>query len=106
MIRRSADFLELMGRRRTVRDYRDRPVPREVIENALRTASLAPSGANQQPWTFVCISDASIKSRIRMAAEDEGAQLLRRTRGRAMAGRARAISVPTGASRCWKPRRG
>ncbi|MET0277655.1 MAG: nitroreductase family protein, partial [Pseudorhodoplanes sp.] len=71
MVRRSADFLSLMARRRTVRDYSDRPVPRVVIENALRTASLAPSGANQQPWTFVCISDAAIKSRIRVAAEDE-----------------------------------
>ncbi len=68
---RSAQFLERMAARRTVRDYSDRPVPREVIENAVRTASLAPSGANQQPWTFVCISDAAIKSRIRIAAEEE-----------------------------------
>ena len=56
-----------------VRDYSDRPVPREIIENALRTAALAPSGANQQPWTFVCISDAAIKMRIRAAAEEERA---------------------------------
>src|SRR5438105_4648798 len=68
---RSADFLARMAARRTVRDYSDRPVPREVIENAVRTAALAPSGANQQPWTFVCISDAAIKSRIRSAAEEE-----------------------------------
>jgi len=71
MLRRSQDFLALMARRRTVRDYSDRPVPREIIANAVRTASLAPSGANQQPWTFVCISDAAIKARIRMAAEEE-----------------------------------
>jgi nitroreductase len=71
MQRRSRDFLSLMARRRTVRDYSDRPVPREIIENAVRTASLAPSGANQQPWTFVCISDAAIKARIRSAAEEE-----------------------------------
>jgi len=71
MLQRSQDFLALMARRRTVRDYSDRPVPREIIANAVRTASLAPSGANQQPWTFVCISDAAIKSRIRVAAEEE-----------------------------------
>ncbi len=71
MLRRSQDFLAAMARRRTVRDYSDRPVPREIIANAVRTAALAPSGANQQPWTFVCISDPSIKSRIRVAAEDE-----------------------------------
>lgn len=71
MLRRSEDLLALMARRRTVRDYSDRPVPRAIIANAVRTASLAPSGANQQPWTFVCISDPAIKSRIRKAAEDE-----------------------------------
>ena len=71
MLRRSEDFLALMAKRRTVRDYSDRPVPREIIANAVRTASLAPSGANQQPWTFVCISDPAIKSRIRMEAEAE-----------------------------------
>ncbi|MGV3634732.1 MAG: nitroreductase family protein, partial [Pseudorhodoplanes sp.] len=47
MLRRSQDFLAMMARRRTVRDYADRPVPREIIENAVRTAALAPSGANQ-----------------------------------------------------------
>jgi iodotyrosine deiodinase len=71
MLRRSQDFLALMARRRTVRDYSDRPVPREVIANVVRTAALAPSGANQQPWTFVCISDPAIKARIRVAAEEE-----------------------------------
>ena len=71
MEQRSRDFLTLMARRRTVRDYSDRPVPREIIANAVRTAALAPSGANQQPWTFVCISDAAIKARIRAEAEEE-----------------------------------
>ena len=71
MARRSADFLSLLARRRTVRDYSEREVPRAVIENAVRAASLAPSGANQQPWTFVCISDRAVKARIRAAAEAE-----------------------------------
>jgi len=71
MLQRSENFLALMAKRRTVRDYSDRPVPREIIANAVRTASLAPSGANQQPWTFVCISDPAIKSRIRAEAEAE-----------------------------------
>ena len=71
MLRRSEDFLALMAKRRTVRDYSDRPVPREIIANAVKTAALAPSGANQQPWTFVCISDAAIKTRIRGEAEAE-----------------------------------
>ena len=71
MARRSADFLSLLARRRTVRDYSERGVPRAAIENAVRAASLAPSGANQQPWTFVCISDRAVKARIRAAAEAE-----------------------------------
>lgn len=71
MRRRAQDFRMLMARRRTVRDYSDRPVAREIIEEAVRTAALAPSGANQQPWTFVCISDAAVKERIRVAAEEE-----------------------------------
>jgi nitroreductase len=71
MVRRSRDFLALMEKRRTVRDYSERPVARDVIANAVRTAALAPSGANQQPWTFVCISDPATKARIRAAAEEE-----------------------------------
>ena len=71
MLQRSQEFLTLMAKRRTVRDYSDRPVPREIIANAVRTAALAPSGANQQPWSFVCISDPGIKTRIRLAAEEE-----------------------------------
>jgi iodotyrosine deiodinase len=64
-------FRAVLARRRTVRDFSDRAVPREVIENAVMTAASAPSGANQQPWTFVCISDPAHKARIRAAAEVE-----------------------------------
>jgi iodotyrosine deiodinase len=67
----SSAYLELMRRRRTVRDFSDRPVDREVIENAIRTAGSAPSGANMQPWHFVAISDEKLKSDIRKAAEAE-----------------------------------
>jgi iodotyrosine deiodinase len=68
---RARDFRSLMQRRRTVRDFSNRPVPREVIEDAVMTAASAPSGANQQPWTFACISDRAVKLRIREAAEEE-----------------------------------
>ncbi|MGL5733317.1 MAG: nitroreductase family protein [Beijerinckiaceae bacterium] len=71
MMQRAAEFRALMQRRRTVRDFSDRPVPRALIEHAVMTAAGAPSGANQQPWTFVCIGDAAVKSQIRAAAEEE-----------------------------------
>jgi iodotyrosine deiodinase len=71
MLSRASDFRALMKRRRTVRDFSDRPVPRAIIEHAVMTAAGAPSGANQQPWTFACISDAAVKSKIRVAAEEE-----------------------------------
>jgi nitroreductase len=67
----SEAFLERMRRRRSVREFSADPVPRELIENALRTAGTAPSGANQQPWSFVVISDPAVKERIRDAAEHE-----------------------------------
>lgn len=57
--------------RRTVREFSERPVPRAVIERCLEAAGTAPSGANQQPWHFVVVSDAGIKRRIRAAAERE-----------------------------------
>ena len=60
-----------MARRRTVRDFSDRPVPREVIEHCLRTAGSAPNGANLQPWHFVAVSDPALKREIRVAAEEE-----------------------------------
>ena len=71
MERRAAAFYADMSRRRTVRDFSTRPVPRAVIEDCLRTAGTAPSGANLQPWHFVVVADADLKSRIRRAAEDE-----------------------------------
>lgn len=67
----AAAFRDLMARRRTVRDYAPDPVPREIIEQAILAAGLAPSGANQQPWHFAAISSADIKRRIREAAEEE-----------------------------------
>lgn len=71
MLPRAEAFLTRMRKRRTVRDYSDRPVPRELIETAVRAAGTAPSGANQQPWTFVCISDPEKKRVIREGAEEE-----------------------------------
>jgi iodotyrosine deiodinase len=71
MKRRAAEFYADMSRRRTVRDFARRDVPREVIEDCLRAAGTAPSGANMQPWHFVVVSDAELKSRIRIAAEVE-----------------------------------
>lgn len=71
MRERAAAFLAQMRRRRTVRDFDSRPVPREVIEDCLLAAGTAPSGANQQPWFFALITDAGRKRRIREAAEVE-----------------------------------
>ena len=71
MRRRAAEFYVEMKRRRTVRHFSDRPVPREVIENCLRAAGTAPSGANMQPWHFVAVSDPVIKRKIREGAEAE-----------------------------------
>lgn len=68
---RATRFHETMDRRRSVRDFSTDPVPRAWIEAAIRTASTAPSGAHQQPWTFVAVSDTSLKRSIREAAEHE-----------------------------------
>lgn len=70
---RARDFYESMNRRRTTRHFSSRAVPREALEYAIRTAGTAPSGAHQQPWTFVAVSDARTKQRIRDAAEREEA---------------------------------
>ena len=67
----AAAFLETMQRRRTVRDFSDRPVPRDVIEPCLLAAGTAPNGANRQPWRFVVVGDPEIKSKIRAEAEIE-----------------------------------
>ncbi|MFB7664257.1 nitroreductase family protein [Kitasatospora sp. NPDC056138] len=68
---RSRAFYDVMSQRRTVRDYSTRPIPDEVIEWAVRTASTAPSGAHVQPWRFVVITDPERKRRLREAAEAE-----------------------------------
>ncbi|MDE2364598.1 MAG: nitroreductase family protein [Hyphomicrobiales bacterium] len=68
---RAQAFAQRIRRRRTVRDFSPEPVAREIIEAAIAAAASAPSGANQQPWTFVAISDPAIKTRIREAAEIE-----------------------------------
>ena len=71
MRRAAATYLQLMNRRRSIRDFSADPVPRELIETAIRTASTAPSGAHRQPWKFVAVSDPEIKRAIRVAAEQE-----------------------------------
>jgi len=71
MQRRSAGFYADVQRRRTVRDFSERPVPREIIENCLLAAGTAPNGANMQPWHFVVVSDPDLKREIRAAAEAE-----------------------------------
>lgn len=71
MLRRAEAFRADMTRRRTVRQFSDRPVPRTVLEACLRAAGTAPSGANLQPWHFVVVTDAEIKRRIRERAEVE-----------------------------------
>ncbi|MDQ3117052.1 MAG: nitroreductase family protein [Verrucomicrobiota bacterium] len=71
IVKRARDFSAQMSRRRTVRDFSVRPVSREVIEECLRAAGSAPSGANLQPWHFVAVSDPALKREIRLAAETE-----------------------------------
>ena len=71
MKQRASAFYQEMSRRRSVRDFSDRAVPREVVEACLRAAGSAPSGANLQPWHFVVVSRADVRRRIRVAAEEE-----------------------------------
>lgn len=71
MLARAQSFAADLARRRTVRDFADRPVPRPLIETCLQAAGTAPSGANQQPWHFVAITNPTIKSQVRQAAEVE-----------------------------------
>jgi nitroreductase len=71
VIERSKRFFELMDGRRSVRMFSPESVPRAAIEQAIATASTAPSGANRQPWTFVLIGDPDVKRQIREAAEEE-----------------------------------
>jgi nitroreductase len=70
-LERSRDFLELLQARRSIRRFSSEPVPWELIENAIRSAGTAPSGAHQQPWTFVVVSDPETKRRLRKGAEAE-----------------------------------
>ncbi len=71
MKKRAQDFYEDLRRRRTVREFSDRPIPREIIENCLLAAGTAPNGANRQPWHFVVVESPDIKRKIRGAAEEE-----------------------------------
>ena len=71
MIKKSKSFYKWLDQRRSVREFSNKPVPKEVIENIIRSASTAPSGANKQPWTFCAISNPALKTQIRKAAEIE-----------------------------------
>ena len=71
MSRRAAEFSADLSRRRTIRDFDARPVPRSLIEDCIRAAGSAPSGANMQPWHFAAVADPVVKARIRAAAEEE-----------------------------------
>jgi len=71
MQEKSRQFYDWLDTRRSVREYSDKPVPKDVIQNIIKAASTAPSGAHKQPWTFCAISSAEIKSKIREAAEIE-----------------------------------
>lgn len=71
IVKRSLSFFEWMDQRRSVREFSDKAVPKEVIENIVKTASTAPSGAHKQPWTFCVVSNTDLKQKIREAAEKE-----------------------------------
>ena len=71
-------FHDVLRQRRSIRDFSDRPVERELIEWVVRAAATAPSGANKQPWRFVCVQDPEIKKRIREAAEQEEQEFYQR----------------------------
>lgn len=71
VISKSSDYYNFLNSRRSVREFDDKDVPQEVIENLVRTASSAPSGAHKQPWQFVVVRDKDVKKRIRAAAEAE-----------------------------------
>ena len=71
MVDRSEQYLQLIITRRTVREFSDKPVPIDIIKNAVKTAVSAPSGANKQPWHFVIVKNQTVKKEIRLAAEKE-----------------------------------
>src|SRR5260370_20354223 len=72
---RAAEFEAEIRRRRTVREFSERPVPREIIEDCLRAAGTAPNAANPHPWHFVVVGDSALKTKIREAAEKEGCEV-------------------------------
>jgi len=69
--RSAQDFYEMMGTRRSIRDFSEKKVPLSVIESIIKTASTAPSGAHKQPWSFCVVESPKLKSKIRIAAEEE-----------------------------------
>ncbi len=71
MLEKSRDFFEWLDKRRTVREFSDRSIPQEIIENLIKAASTAPSGAHKQPWTFCVVANQGLKKEIRIAAEQE-----------------------------------
>ena len=71
MIKKSEDFYNNTKTRRSVRDFSNKPVAKEIINNCIRAAGTAPSGANLQPWHFVIVSDPEVKKEIRLTAEEE-----------------------------------
>ena len=78
MLQRARDFYQLASTRRSVRDFSDRPVPREIIEQCLLSAGSAPSGANRQPWHFCVVGNPELKRRIREGAEHEEREFYQR----------------------------
>lgn len=91
-IEKSQKFYNWLDSRRSVREYSNKTVPKEVIENIIKAASTAPSGAHKQPWTFCAISNPELKSRIRLAAEVEE----RKTYAKRMSDRWRKDLAPLG----------
>ena len=71
MLKRGRSFYSTMDKRRSVREFSDKDVPKELIENIVMTASSAPSGAHKQPWVFCAVSNPELKKQKRIAAEEE-----------------------------------
>ena len=105
LIERAKKFYATMQRRRTIRDFSDRPVSHEVIEYCIRAAGTAPNGANLQPWHFVAVSDPAVKREIRIAAEAEEKSFTN-TAHQKRGSRRSLLSAPIGTNRSWNPRRG
>jgi iodotyrosine deiodinase len=104
MLAEAQRFIDLMQSRRTVRDFSSEPVDPEMIRLAVRTAT-APSGANQQPWSFVAIGDPETKRAIRLAAEEEERAFYEGRAGEEWLG-ALARWARMRRNRFWKPRPG